>query len=181
MVADGPRFVAIYVSFVTSSQADFAPLVPVETVMPFVLSSPAFAPGAAIPTEYTCDGTDLSPPLAWSGTPAGTLSLVLVVEDPDAPGGIFRHWALFDIPPGVSGLAAGQPAAGMRQARNDFGADGYLGPCPPPGLTHHYHFRLLAIGRPQLDLTAAANAVAVERAAAPYIIGEAELVGTYRR
>jgi Raf kinase inhibitor-like YbhB/YbcL family protein len=151
--------------------------------MPLVLTSPAFAPGASIPPEYTCDGADISPPLAWSGTPAGTRSLVLVVEDPDAPGGSFRHWAAFDIAPGTTGLAAGagRPAAGLRQARNDFGQSFYRGPCPPPGPDHHYHFRLLAIGRARLDLTPAATVLGVLQAAQPYVVGEAELVGIYRR
>jgi Raf kinase inhibitor-like YbhB/YbcL family protein len=153
--------------------------------MPLVLISPAFMPGAAIPTEYTCDGADVSPPLAWSGTPGGTRSFVLVVEDPDAPGGVFRHWAAFDIAPGATGLAAGygagRTADRFREARNDFGQTGYRGPCPPPGAAHHYDFRLLAIGRPSLDLTPAATAFAVSQMAEPYVIGEAELVGTYRR
>lgn len=153
--------------------------------MPFVLSSPAFATGTAIPSQYTCDGADLSPPLAWSGAPAGTMSFILVVEDPDAPGGTFRHWAVFDIAAGVAGLAAGygagRPAGGFEAARNDFGAAGYRGPCPPPGAVHHYRFRLFAIRLARLDLTPAASALAVERAAVPYVIARTELVGTYRR
>lgn len=153
--------------------------------MPFVLISPAFAPGAAIPAAYTCDGADISPPLAWSGTPDGTKSFALVVEDPDAPGSTFRHWAAFDIAPAAKGLAAGygaaRPADGFREARNDFGERDYRGPCPPPGSAHRYSFRLFAIGRPSLDLTPAATALDVLRAAAPYVIRQAELVGTYRR
>ena len=153
--------------------------------MPFVLISPAFAPGAAIPAEYTCDGADISPPLAWSGAPGGTRSLVLVVDDPDAPGGTFRHWAAFNIAPAAAGLAAGygagRPGERFREARNDFGQSGYRGPCPPPGPVHHYHFRLLAIGRPSLDLTPAANAIDVLRAAGRYAIRRTELIGTYRR
>jgi Raf kinase inhibitor-like YbhB/YbcL family protein len=153
--------------------------------MPFILISPAFAPGAAIPAEYTCDGADISPPLAWSDAPGATRSFVLVVEDPDAPGGTFRHWAAFDIAPAVMGLAAGygagRPSDRFREARNDFGQSGYRGPCPPPGAAHHYHFRLLAIGRPSLDLTPAADALDVLRTAARYVIRQTELVGTYRR
>jgi Raf kinase inhibitor-like YbhB/YbcL family protein len=118
--------------------------------------------------------------------PAGTGSLVLVVEDPDAPSGTFRHWAVFDIPPASRGLDAGysanRPVAALRQARNDFGKTGYGGPCPPRGAgTHHYHFRLLAISRPTLDLRPPAAALDVLRAAQPYVIQQAELVGTYHR
>ena len=121
-----------------------------------------------------------------SNVPAGTGSLVLVVEDPDAPSGTFRHWAAFDIPVASRGLAAGytanRPTAALHEARNDFGKTGYGGPCPPRGGgTHHYHFRLLAISRPTLDLKAPAAALEVLRAAQPYVIQQIELVGTYHR
>ena len=153
--------------------------------MPLMLMSPAFSPGGAIPSEYTCSGADISPPLAWSGVPAGTRSLVLVIEDPDAPSGTFRHWTAFDIPAGAHGFAAGygpnRPVAGFRQTRNDFGGVGYGGPCPPPGPAHHYRFRLLAISRPSLDLPPSATALDVLQAAQPYRIQQAELTGTYRR
>ena len=151
-----------------------------------MLMSPAFAPGGNIPAEYTCDGSDISPPLAWSGAPAGTKSFVLVVEDPDAPGGTFRHWAVFDIPATAKGLPAGygpsRPAAGFVEARNDFGNTGYGGPCPPPGGgVHHYHFRLFALSRPRLELAPPATVLAVLTAARAYTIASTELVGTYRR
>jgi Raf kinase inhibitor-like YbhB/YbcL family protein len=153
--------------------------------MPLMLVSPAFAPGGQIPSEYTCDGADISPALSWSGVPAGTESLVLIVEDPDAPSGIFRHWVVFDIPPQTRGLPAGygrnQPAAGFREARNDFGNSGYGGPCPPGGGAHHYNFRLLAISRPTLQLTPAATGADVLQAAQPYVIAQGELTGTYQR
>jgi Raf kinase inhibitor-like YbhB/YbcL family protein len=154
--------------------------------MALTLASPVIPPGAEIPAQYTCDGADISPPLTWSGLPDGTGSLVLVVEDPDAPSGVFRHWAVFDIPAGARGLDAGysanRPATGLHEARNDFGNPGYGGPCPPKGHgTHHYHFRLLAISRPTLDLRAPATALDVLKAAEPYAIGRAELVGTYHR
>ncbi|HEY3912693.1 MAG TPA: YbhB/YbcL family Raf kinase inhibitor-like protein [Stellaceae bacterium] len=153
--------------------------------MPLMLASPAFAPGGAIPAEYTCSGADISPPLTWSGAPVGTKSFVLAVEDPDAPSGTFRHWAVFDIPAGAHGLAAGyrpnRPASGFRQARNDSGEVGYGGPCPPPGPAHHYHFRLLAISRPRLDLSPSATVQDVLQAAQPYAIQQTELIGTYRR
>ena len=154
--------------------------------MPLMLASPAIPPNGEIPAQYTCDGADISPPLSWSDVPAGTGSLVLVVEDPDAPSGTFQHWAVFDIPPASRGLDAGysvnQPVAALHQARNDFGKTGYSGPCPPKGAgAHHYHFRLLAISRPTLDLRAPPAALDVLRAAQPYVIQQTELVGTYHR
>ena len=145
-----------------------------------LLSSPAIPPGEPIPKEYTCDGANLSPPLVWSGVPSGTQSLVLIVEDPDAPGGTFRHWAAYDIAPGAGRLAAGRHP-GMHEAFNDFGRSGYGGPCPPPGSPHHYRFRLLALNRADLDLGDAPGAAEVLRAAAAYAIGRAEFVATYRR
>ena len=154
--------------------------------MPLMLASPAIPPNGEIPAQYTCDGADISPPLSWTDAPAGTGSLVLVVEDPDAPSGTFRHWAVFDIPPASRGLDAGysanRPATALHQARNDFGKTGYSGPCPPRGGgTHHYHFRLLAISRPTLDQRAPATALDVLKAAQPYVIQQTELVGTYHR
>lgn len=154
--------------------------------MAMMLASPAVPPGGEIPSQYTCDGADISPPLSWSGAPQGTQSFVLVVEDPDAPSGVFRHWAAFDIPAGSHDLGAGysanRPAAGFREARNDFGKLGYSGPCPPKGHgTHHYHFRLLAVSRPTLELRAPATAADVLRATQPYIIQQIELTGTYHR
>ena len=154
--------------------------------MPLLLMTPAFPPGDAIPAEYTCDGSDISPPLSWSGVPPGTQSLVLVIEDPDAPRGTFRHWGAYDIPPGTPGLSAGyrggQPAADFREARNDFGRTGYGGPCPPPGGgVHHYHFELFALNRPSLGLPPGAGIAAVLSAAQPYVIARAEVVGTYHR
>jgi Raf kinase inhibitor-like YbhB/YbcL family protein len=154
--------------------------------MPLMIASPAIPPGGPIAAEYTCDGADISPPLSWSGVPQGTGSLVLVVDDPDAPSGDFYHWATFDIPAGLRGLEAGystnRPAAGFREARNDFGRLGYGGPCPPKGGgIHHYHFRLLAISQPTLDLRSPGTALDVVRAAQPYVLGRAEFIGTYRR
>jgi Raf kinase inhibitor-like YbhB/YbcL family protein len=106
-----------------------------EGEMTLRLTSPAFAPGARIPVRYTCDGEDLSPPLAWSGVPAETQSLALFCDDPDAPAGIWHHWALFDLPAAMTELRAGYPREakvdGTRQAINDFGGIGYRGPCHP--------------------------------------------------
>jgi Raf kinase inhibitor-like YbhB/YbcL family protein len=157
-----------------------------ETVMPLLLASPAIPPGNEIPLQYTCDGANTSPPLSWSDVPEGTGSFVLILEDPDAPSGLFRHWVVFDIARTArtldAGYSAGRPAAALHEARNDFGKVGYGGPCPPKGHgTHHYHFRLFAISRPSLDLRGPPAPLEVLRAAQPYVLQQAEFVGTYRR
>jgi Raf kinase inhibitor-like YbhB/YbcL family protein len=113
------------------------------------LVSNSFAEGEFIPPLYTCDGANISPPLSWSGLPKGTRSLALICDDPDAPGGDFVHWVLFNIPPEVGGVEEGQPRngsgpGGSVQGMTDFGRPGYGGPCPPRG-THRYYFRLFAL------------------------------------
>ena len=154
--------------------------------MAFVLKSPAFANGQAIPAQYTCDGENVSPPLQWSGAPAGTQSFVLLVEDPDAPSGVFRHWAVYNIPPERTALPEGPGqdarAVQLSQGINDFGHARYDGPCPPRGHgTHHYHFRLAALDTPRLALPPKATVAEIWRAAEPHILAEAELVRTYAR
>lgn len=144
------------------------------------LSSSAFTDGAAIPVAFTCDGADRPPPLQWSGVPDGAVTLVVTITDPDAPRGLFHHWAVFDIPPEATGLPAG--AGGHPEAVNDFGNPGYGGPCPPRGHgPHRYFFRIAALsGR----LGAAPGQVrcdAVIRAAAPLEIASAEIIGRYER
>jgi Raf kinase inhibitor-like YbhB/YbcL family protein len=150
--------------------------------MPFALSSPAFAAGQPIPVEFTCMGENVSPPLLWRDAPAGTKSFVLVIEDPDAPGGVFRHWGLYDIPASQGGLARGETPSAARTAVNDFGRKAYDGPCPPPGDgAHRYRFRLAALNRAQLDLAASAKIAALLRAAQPYLIASVELTGSFAR
>jgi Raf kinase inhibitor-like YbhB/YbcL family protein len=150
------------------------------------LSSPAFAPNGEIPSRYTCEGAEVSPPLAWSGVPDGTRSLALVLDDPDAPSGAFCHWAVFDIPADRAGLeegyGAGRPGAGFREGSNGFGKPGYGGPCPPPGAdAHHYDFRLLALREARLGLPKAPRCDEVLDAAQRLAIEQAELVGTFAR
>lgn len=154
--------------------------------MAMQLSSPAFAPGGRIDRRYTCDGDDTSPALRWSGVPENCRSLMVTCHDPDAPSGLFRHWAAFEIPAEWAGLDAGHGAEsladGFRQAVNDFGRAGYGGPCPPPGHgEHHYHFRLWALSEASLPVAGSATCVEVEAAAEPYVLAEAELVGIYGR
>jgi Raf kinase inhibitor-like YbhB/YbcL family protein len=149
----------------------------------FSISSPTFANGQRIPTKYTADGEDISPPLDWSGAPAGTKSFLLVVEDPDAPSGTFHHWGLYNLRSGgvPEGFASGDRQDDIETAINDFGEAGYRGPAPPRGHgTHHYHFRVAALDS-TIDPPARAKVADVWRLAKKHIIGEAELVGTYAR
>jgi Raf kinase inhibitor-like YbhB/YbcL family protein len=154
--------------------------------MTFILSSAAFAQGARIPTVYTCDGDDTSPPLQWQSAPDGTRSFLIACDDPDAPGGIFRHWAAYDIPADWSWLPAGLDGEtlthGIRQAINDFENPGYNGPCPPQGHgPHNYHFRVTALSEPTLPVASGATCVEVQTVARPYVIDFIELVGVYER
>ena len=150
------------------------------------LNSSAFADGAAIPRHFTCDGEDVSPAFDWSDPPAPTRSFVLLCDDPDAPGGVWHHWAVYDIPANQRGLAEGavrdSDRKDFKQAINDFRRSGYGGPCPPRGHgSHHYHFRLLAVSVDLLPLGSKASCRDVEREARKHVIAEATLVGTYQR
>jgi Raf kinase inhibitor-like YbhB/YbcL family protein len=119
----------------------------VESPAALTVTSAAFADGAAIPREFTCKGTNTSPPLAWSGVPSGARSVALVVEDPDAPSGRFIHWVVYNIDPAQSAIAAGEVPQGASEAMNGGGEVGYTGPCPPSG-THHYRFTVYVLRSP---------------------------------
>jgi Raf kinase inhibitor-like YbhB/YbcL family protein len=157
--------------------------------MAFKLESPAFADQQAIPAKYTGDGEDLSPPLEWSDPPRGTKSFILIVEDPDAPSGIFRHWGLYNITARRKGLpegiGAGAKMEDLGMGVNDFGKPHYNGPAPPKGHgTHHYHFKLAALDvetLTQAPQAPAARVADIWKAAQRHVIGQAELVGTYAR
>lgn len=154
--------------------------------MALELESPAFGQGETIPKKYTCEGENVSPPLRWKGAPAATKSFVLLCNDPDAPGGVFHHWAAYDVPPEQVEIAEGHGpetlAGSFRQAVNDFGKPGYAGPCPPKGHgTHHYHFRLMALAEDELPAAPDADCAEIETIAERHVIEEVELVGTYRR
>jgi Raf kinase inhibitor-like YbhB/YbcL family protein len=144
------------------------------------LTSGAFADGQPIPARYGCDGAGEAPALHWGEPPRGTRSFALVVDDPDAPGGIFRHWGVFDIPASARSIGGGKTVG--TEVTNDFGKAGYGAPCPPKGRgPHHYHFRLFALDTAKLGLTPAAKVAGVENAAAQHALAEGELVGTYER
>ncbi len=155
--------------------------------MAMQLSSYAFAEGEPIPKEYTCDGSNQSPPLQWEGAPNGTHSFAVICDDPDAPGGTFAHWGAYNIPAEVAYLEAGHssphsPSRYYQEGTNDFGRRAWGGPCPPPGHgTHHYHFRILALGVPTLEVPEGASVPEMEQAARRHVLDEARLVGLYER
>jgi len=149
------------------------------------LTSTAFAEGAAIPAKHTCDAEDISPPLKWTGVPADTKSLVLIVDDPDAPVGTWVHWVLYDLPATASELAEGVAKSqylpnGAKQGLNDFKRLGYGGPCPPPGKPHRYFFKLYALDT-ALDLKPGLTKKDLEAAMEKHILAQAQLMGTYQR
>ena len=153
--------------------------------MALELTSTAFQEGATIPQPYTGDGRNISPPLKWGDPPAGTRSLALICEDPDAPRGTFTHWLVFNLPAESRELSEGVPATatlpnGTVQGTNDFGKVGYGGPKPPPGKPHRYIFTLYALDR-SLDVSPGAAKAELLAAMKGHVLGEARLLGTYAR
>ena len=156
--------------------------------MAFALTSAAFTAGGEIPREHTCQGKDISVPLAWSGPPPGTRSLALIVDDPDAPDPkapkmTWVHWVLYDIPPSTTGVPAGMTSgklsSGAREGLNDWQRTGYGGPCPPIG-RHRYFHKLYALDTVLPDLGRPDKA-ALEEAMKGHVLGHVELVGTYQK
>ncbi len=153
--------------------------------MALSISSTAFQEGESIPARYTCEGDDVSPLLRWDEPPRGTGSLALIMDDPDAPVGVFTHWVILNIPPDSRELpealaTQAELPGGARQGKNDFGRTGYGGPCPPPGRPHRYRFTLYALDQP-LDLKAGASKKQVLEAMSGHILAQGQLTGTYQR
>ena len=141
------------------------------------LTSAAFAHNESIPSKYTCDGTDINPPLAIEGVPAGAASLALIMDDPDAPVGTWDHWIVWNIPPQTTLI--GEKSVPGVQGKNGWGRSDYGGPCPPKG-THRYFFKLYALDiKP--DLKAGAPKAALEKAMQGHILAQTELIGLYQR
>jgi hypothetical protein len=173
----------------TATAAATATPTPTTTAQaPLAISSSAFAQNQVVPEQYTCDGANVSPPLAFSNVPDGTAVLVLIMDDPDAPGGTWDHWIRFNIPVS-NGLAqgasstqsAGNPSVVGTPGVNSFGNQLYGGPCPPRGDgDHRYFFKLYALDE-ALELAAGATKAQVEAAMAGHILGQAQLVGVYAR
>lgn len=147
-----------------------------------ILESPAFGEGVSVPRRHTCDGEDLSPPLCWREVPKGAVTLALVMDDPDAPGGTWVHWVVFNLPastPELPEASSGSLRSGAVEGTNSWNRSGYGGPCPPSG-THRYVFRLYALDT-SLDLDASATATDVTAASKEHVLAEARLMGTYAR
>jgi Raf kinase inhibitor-like YbhB/YbcL family protein len=144
----------------------------------------SLSPGSLLPGAYTCTGTSESPEVAWTGIPAGTKSLVLILDDPDAPRGIFTHWLVYNIPPAAGGIGRGQPnakvlASGAQQGDNSAGSRGYYPPCPPIGTMHRYVFRLYAVDTEITQPTA--NRESVDAALIGHTLGKSEFVTSFGR
>ena len=152
--------------------------------MAFQITTTAFRDGGSIPKKFTCDGADVSPALSWSDPPPGTRSLVIIADDPDAPGGTWVHWVIYDLPPDTRKLPEAvardpQLPSGALQGRNDFGKIGYNGPCPPHGSAHRYFFKLYALNS-RTGLRTGATKIELERAIKGHILAQAEFIGKFQ-
>lgn len=152
--------------------------------MTLILRSPAFGQGENIPARYTCQGSDISPPLTWTESTEGTQSYALVMDDPDAPGGVFTHWLIHDIPASMNELPEGVPTdprtSNGVQGRNDFGRTGYGGPCPPPGKPHRYRFNLYALDE-KLNVEPGVSKTQLLANTEDHVLERSELVGLFQR
>jgi Raf kinase inhibitor-like YbhB/YbcL family protein len=142
------------------------------------ITSSAFQGGANIPSKFTCEGTDISPPLQIADVPPGAKSLALIVDDPDAPSGLFTHWTVWNISPQTGTIGEGAAPKGVH-GTNDFGRSGYGGPCPPSG-THRYYFKIFALDR-ELDLPIGAKRGQLDAAMKGHMVGQGELMGRYSK
>jgi Raf kinase inhibitor-like YbhB/YbcL family protein len=156
-----------------------APEVKGGTEMSVQIKSTAFKEGDTIPRVYTCDDRNISPPLSWTGVPQGSTSLVLIMDDPDAPSGTFDHWILFNLPPDLTGLSQDNQGVGT-EGKNSFGRVGYGGPCPPRGSNHRYFFKLYALDT-DVVLKAGARKAEVEHAMEGHILAHGQLMARYGR
>jgi Raf kinase inhibitor-like YbhB/YbcL family protein len=181
-----PAFVVLLWAHLSGAPIPGA-IAPAEAEMSLSITSPGFEHNADMPSLYTCEGQDAAPPLEWSGAPAGTKSLALIVDDPDAPDPaapkrVWVHWVVFNLPPSSTGLAQGADKAGLpsaaRHGLNDWGRTDYGGPCPPIG-RHRYFHKLYALDV-ELDLQTPTKAELL-KAMEGHILGTAELIGTYQK
>lgn len=153
-----------------------------EEAMAFTISSPDISEGKTVPKEFTCDGLNISPELVWKDAPVGAKSLVLIVEDPDAPSGTFTHWVVYDIPATANKFEKNALPSGVKQGLTDFGYARFGGPCPPKGHgEHRYYFMLNALDVPSLGIKDKATREDVEKAFKGHALAEAKLMGRYGR
>ena len=143
------------------------------------ITTTAFQQGGNIPSKFTCDGADANPPLRFEGVPAEAKNLALIVDDADAPGGLFTHWLVWNIDPTTTTVEENSAPANGVQGKNDFGKSGYGGPCPPSG-THRYFFKIFALDR-QLDLAAGSKRAQLDAQMRGHILAQGELMGRYSR
>lgn len=178
-------FACMLASCSTSGGTETSQMISEEgDMMALELSSPAFKDGEAIPEKYSCDGEDISPALNWENLPAGTESLALIMDDPDAPGGTWVHWVVYDIPPETTGFpekisATGELPNGGKQGNNSWKRFGYGGPCPPRG-THRYFFKLYALDS-ILGLESGITKGRLLRAMEGHVLDQGQLMGTFSR
>lgn len=168
---------------VTAVPASTLPPAPTESQMK--ITTPAFTDGQPVPARYTCTGENISPALVFEGLPAGAKSLALIVDDPDAPGGTWVHWVLYNLPPGLAGLpeklASGATLSGTgSQGPTSFGRPGYGGPCPPPGKPHRYFFKLYALDL-EPSMPVGLDKTALLKQMDGHILAQAQLMGTFQR
>ena len=153
--------------------------------MSLTISSPSFSNGGDIAKKFTCDSSDVSPPFSWNDPPPATKSFAVLADDPDAPVGNWNHWAVWNLPSALRGMPENvskdaRLPDGSQQGRNDFGKTGYNGPCPPPGKSHRYYFKLYALDI-KLELPGGAGKKQLEAAMKDHILAQAEWMGRYRR
>ncbi len=175
---------SLVVSCSATETRDESSAIDEDAVMTIVISSTAFKEGDRIPVKYTCDGQDISPALVWDGPPQQTEAFVLMVDDPDAPGGVFTHWIIFNIPANIHQFGEGVPIqeqleSGALQGKNNFGKIGYRGPCPPSGSSHRYRFTIYALDQ-RLNLKAGVSKKQVIDAMQGHILAQGQLTGTYQ-
>ncbi len=170
--------VQLFVSAACTGLPATPPILPIITI-------PAFASNGDIPTRYTCSDENVSPAVRFNSPPQGTHSLAIIAEDPDAPGGLFIHWVIYNIPPTLSGLIEAIPPESQvpgigTQGKNSFGASGYGGPCPPAGSQHHYHFRAYALDlAPNLPENLTASQLRDQMKG--HVLAAGDWVGLYKR
>lgn len=191
MVDRGKRFrtlglLLVLTVLLSSCRKEDGPMTNVKGVpiVKITVTSPAFADGSPIPSKYTVDGPGVSPPLEWGDVPKETKSIAVLVDDPDAPIGVFTHWTLFALPPDTRSLSENVPhdavlKSGGRQGKNDGGKIGYYPPAPPIG-THRYRFKVYALDS-EPNLKSGASVEEFKKAVERHVLGEGELVGTYKR